>query len=43
MSVLKTSQYKQFLYILTLSKCDEYFIDLICIIHRPEEKIQKSN
>ena len=38
-SVLNTLQYKQCLRILTLSKCNAYFIDQIWIIYRPEEKI----
>ena len=27
--------------ILTLSKCNEYYIDQICIIYRPEQKNQE--
>ena len=41
MSVLNTLQYKQCLCILTLPKCNELFIDQICIIYRPKEKIKR--
>ena len=41
MSGLNTFQYKQCLCTLTLSKCNEQFIDLVCIIYRPKEKNSK--
>ena len=38
MSVLNTFQYKQCLCFLTLSVCNEWFVDQTWIIYRPEEK-----
>ena len=38
MSVLNNFKEKQCLRILTFSKCNEKFIDQICLIYRPEEK-----
>ena len=42
MPVLNTFQYKQCLCILALTKYNEQFIDQICIMHRPEEKKNRS-
>ena len=39
LSIYQYLQHKQCLCILTLSKCNAYFIDQIWIIYRPEEKI----
>ena len=41
MSVLNTFQHKQYLCILTFSKCIELIMDQICIIYRLEEKKSK--
>ena len=37
MPVLNSLQYKQFLSILTLSKCNAYIIDQIFTIYRPQK------
>ena len=37
MSVLNTLQYNQCLCILTLPKCNAYFIGQVCTIYRPEK------